>query len=120
MTERSTPTGPAQAAAGRGVDAVTRPVLWSRLLSVAEEMGSALRRTVFSEAVREGDDVSTGLFERHRRLVVQTVMKDFPPDTLTSAGLSQAPGRDGRPPPCPFLTHSPDDEGHEHLATQGA
>ena len=82
----------------RGVDAVTLSVLWSRLLSVAEEMGSALRRTAFSEAVREGDDFSTGLFDRHGRLVAQgnftpghtgsmplvvkTVMEDFPADTL--------------------------------------
>ena len=91
MTDRSTTRN-------RGVDAVTLSVMWSRLLSVAEEMGSALRRTAFSEAVREGDDFSTGLFDRHGRLVaqgnftpghtgsmplvVQTVMADFPIDTL--------------------------------------
>ncbi len=82
----------------RAVDPVTLSVLWSRLLSVTEEMGSTLRRTAFSEAVREGDDFSTGLFDRHGRLVaqgnftpghtgsmpyvVQSVLKDFPPDDL--------------------------------------
>ena len=56
---------------GRGVDAVTLSILWNRLLSIAEEMGSTLRRTAYSEAVREGDDFSTGLFDRHGRLVAQ-------------------------------------------------
>ena len=80
------------------IDPVTLSVLWGRLLSVAEEMGSTLRRTAFSEAVREGDDFSTGLFDRHGRLVAQgnftpghtgampyvvmTVLEYFPPETL--------------------------------------
>jgi N-methylhydantoinase B len=34
-------------------------------------MGSALARTAFSEAVREGQDFSTGLFDAQGRLVVQ-------------------------------------------------
>ena len=43
------------------VDPVTISVLWNTLLSITEEMGSAIRRTSFSEAVREGEDFSTGL-----------------------------------------------------------
>jgi N-methylhydantoinase B len=46
-------------------------LLWSGFLSVAEEMGSTLRRTAFSEAVREADDFSTGVFDRLGRLVAQ-------------------------------------------------
>ena len=46
------------------MDPVTLTVVWNGLLSIAEEMGSTLRRTAFSEAVREGDDFSTGLFDR--------------------------------------------------------
>ena len=92
-----------QTSASRGmnrpaIDPVTLSVLWGRLLSVAEEMGSTIRRTAFSEAVREGDDFSTGLFDREGRLVAQgnftpghtgampyvvmTVLEYFPPETL--------------------------------------
>lgn len=53
------------------IDPVTLSVLWNRFLSIAEEMGSTLRATAFSEAVREGDDFSTGIFDRHARLVAQ-------------------------------------------------
>lgn len=79
-------------------DPITLSVLWNSLLSIAEEMGSTLRRTAFSEAVREGEDFSTGLFDRQGRLiaqgnftpghlgampyVVKTVMEYFPADKL--------------------------------------
>src|SRR5262245_32124693 len=53
------------------VDAITVSVLWNSLLSIAEEMGSTVRRTAYSEAVREGDDFSTGLFDRAGRLIAQ-------------------------------------------------
>jgi len=53
------------------VDAITLSVLWNTLLSIAEEMGTALRRTAFSEAVREGDDFSTGIFDGRGRLIAQ-------------------------------------------------
>ena len=80
------------------IDAVTLTVTWNTLLSIAEEMGSTLRRTAFSEAVREGDDFSTGLFDREGRLIAQgnftpghlgslpyvikSVLEYFPPDSL--------------------------------------
>lgn len=50
---------------------LTLTVIWNGLVSIAEEMGSILRRTAFSEAVREGDDFSTGLFDAEARLVAQ-------------------------------------------------
>ncbi len=53
------------------VDLITLSVLWNSLLSIAEEMASTLRRTAFSKAVREGDDFSTALFDRHARLIAQ-------------------------------------------------
>ncbi len=53
------------------IDAITLSVLWNSLLSIAEEMGTALRRTAFSEAVREGDDFSTGIFDGRGRLIAQ-------------------------------------------------
>ncbi len=80
------------------VDPITLTVVWSGLLSIAEEMGSTLRRTAFSEAVREGDDFSTGVFDARARLIAQgnftpghlgsmpyvirTVLEYFPAGTL--------------------------------------
>ena len=80
------------------VDPVTLTVVWNSLVSVADEMGGALRRTAFSEAVREGEDFSTGLFDRQARLiaqgnftpghlgampyVVQNVLRYIPPEEL--------------------------------------
>ncbi len=80
------------------IDPVTLTVLWNSLVSIADEMGGALRRTAFSEAVREGEDFSTGLFDRQGRLiaqgnftpghlgampyVVQNVLRFVPPETL--------------------------------------
>jgi len=80
------------------IDPVTLSVLWNRLLSITEEMGSTLRSTAFSEAVREGDDFSTGMFDARARLiaqgnftpghmgsmpsVVRAVLEYFPPETL--------------------------------------
>ena len=53
------------------IDPVTLSVLWNRFLAIAEEMGSTLRSTAFSEAVREGDDFSTGVFDAQARLIAQ-------------------------------------------------
>ena len=53
------------------IDPITLTVVWNGLLSIAEEMGSTLRRTAFSEAVREGEDFSTGVFDAQARLVAQ-------------------------------------------------
>lgn len=55
----------------RRVDPVTLTVVWNSLVSIADEMGGALRRTAFSEAVREGEDFSTGIFDRQGRLIAQ-------------------------------------------------
>jgi N-methylhydantoinase B len=53
------------------IDPITLTVVWGGLTSITEEMGSALRRTAFSEAVREGQDFSTGLFDASGRLIAQ-------------------------------------------------
>lgn len=80
------------------INPITLSILWNGLLSVAEEMGTTLQMTAFSEAVREGQDFSTAIFDRHGRLVAQgnftpghlgsmpfvirSVMEVFPPGTL--------------------------------------
>ena len=77
---------------------ITLSVLWNGLLSIAEEMGTTLQMTAFSEAVREGQDFSTAIFDRHGRLIAQgnftpghlgsmpfvikSVMDIFPPGAL--------------------------------------
>jgi N-methylhydantoinase B len=53
------------------LDPISLTVIWNTLVSIADEMGSALARTAFSEAVREGQDFSTGLFDAQGRLIVQ-------------------------------------------------
>jgi N-methylhydantoinase B len=82
------------------INPITLSVLWNGLLSIAEEMGTTLQMTAFSEAVREGQDFSTAVFDRHGRLVAQgnftpghlgsmpfvikSVMEVFSPGTLKS------------------------------------
>src|SRR4051812_20770113 len=58
-------------AKNRRIEPVTLTVVWNSFVSIADEMGGALRRTAFSEAVREGQDFSTGLFDRNGRLIAQ-------------------------------------------------
>jgi len=43
----------------RAVDPISLTVIWNTLMSIAEELGTTLRSTAFSEGVREGDDFST-------------------------------------------------------------
>ncbi len=53
------------------VDPVTLTVIWNTMLSIADELGTTLRHTAFSEGVREGDDFSTALFDRNAMMVAQ-------------------------------------------------
>lgn len=53
------------------IDPMTLSVVWHALISIAEEMGTALWRTAFSAAVREAHDFSTGIFDAEGQLVAQ-------------------------------------------------
>ncbi|MDP2728515.1 MAG: hydantoinase B/oxoprolinase family protein, partial [Dehalococcoidia bacterium] len=80
------------------VDPITLAVVWGGFQAAAQEMGVALRRTAYSEAVREGEDFSTAIFDARGRLVAQgdfspghlgsmpfavkTIAAEFPPETL--------------------------------------
>ena len=55
----------------KSVDPITLTVIWNTLMSIAEELGTTLRNTAFSEGVREGDDFATALFDRTGRLIAQ-------------------------------------------------
>ena len=67
--------------AGTRVDAITRGVVWAALQSIAEESGTALRKTAYSQAVREGRDFSVALFDACGQMVAQG---DFSPGHLGS------------------------------------
>jgi len=53
------------------VDPITLTVLWDRFVAICNEMGTVLQRTAKSEAVANGQDFSTALFDREGRLVAQ-------------------------------------------------
>jgi N-methylhydantoinase B len=63
------------------IDPVTLGVIWGGFVSIAAEMGATLRRTAFSEVVREGMDFSPGLFDGKGRLIAQG---DYSPGHLGS------------------------------------
>src|SRR3954452_1285375 len=46
-----------------GVDPITLEILWSRLISIADEAAAALLRTAFSTIVRESNDFATVLMD---------------------------------------------------------
>ncbi len=58
-------------AAAETVDPITFTVIWNSVVSVAEELGTTMRHTAFSEAVREGDDFSTAVFDARGRMIAQ-------------------------------------------------
>jgi N-methylhydantoinase B len=80
------------------ISPIALSVIWNGFLSIAEEMGTTLQMTAFSEAVREGQDFSTAIFDRRGRLVAQgnftpghlgsmpyvikSIMEMFPPGSL--------------------------------------
>jgi len=81
-------------------DPVTLEILWSSLIAVTEEMGITLKRTAYSEMVREANDFSCAIFESNGNLVAQSdyigspghlgsvrysvkeILKVYPPETL--------------------------------------
>ncbi|OHE26967.1 MAG: hypothetical protein A3J94_00515, partial [Syntrophus sp. RIFOXYC2_FULL_54_9] len=63
------------------IDPVTLSVIWGGFVAIAAEMGATLRRTAFSEVVREGMDFSPGIFDGKERLVAQG---DYSPGHLGS------------------------------------
>lgn len=54
------------------IDPVRLEVLWGGLTSIAEEMGIALKRTAYSEMVREANDFSCALFDGQGNMVAQS------------------------------------------------
>jgi N-methylhydantoinase B len=63
------------------VDPLTLGVIWRGLMATANDAGVVLKRTAYSEAVREARDFSVGLFDHNARMIVQG---DFSPGHLGS------------------------------------
>ena len=81
-------------------DPIKLEILWSGLTSIAEEMGITLKKTAYSEMVREANDFSCALFDEKGNMIAQTdyigspghlgsvrdavreILKVYPPDTL--------------------------------------
>src|SRR5689334_15759491 len=77
---------------------ITLSVIWGALISIGEEMGAAIARTAYSNAVKDGYDFSAAVFDSAGRLVAQgdfspghlgamlyvvkDVLKTFPANTL--------------------------------------
>ena len=67
--------------ASAAIDEITKTVIWAALGSIAEEAGIALRKTAYSQAVREGRDFSVALFDAAGQMIAQG---DFSPGHLGS------------------------------------
>jgi N-methylhydantoinase B len=59
--------------ARRAADPVTRQILWNRLIAVTEEQATTMVRAAFSPPVREGGDLSAGVFDLQGRMLAQAV-----------------------------------------------
>lgn len=55
------------------MNAVTKQVMWNRMISVVEEQAQALIRTAFSTSVREAGDLSAGVYDSQGRMLAQAV-----------------------------------------------
>ena len=95
-------TGAAPVGASAGADAmssIAMQTMWARLDAVVEEQATALLRTAMSVIVREGGDLSCGIFDLQGRMMAQAVtgtpghvnsmaesvlhfMREFPPETM--------------------------------------
>ena len=54
-------------------DPLTLQVLWQRLISVTNEQAAALIRTAFTPIVRDAEDLSAAVFDRHGYMIAQSV-----------------------------------------------
>ncbi|HEX2154091.1 MAG TPA: hydantoinase B/oxoprolinase family protein [Acidimicrobiia bacterium] len=55
------------------MDPVTLEILWTRLITVANEQAAALQRTSFTPIVRESGDLSAAVFDAQGRMLAQAV-----------------------------------------------
>jgi N-methylhydantoinase B len=83
-------------------DPVRLEIMWGALSSIAEEMGITLKRTAYSEMVREANDFSCAIFDQEGNMIgqsdhigspghlgsirdaVKIMLKEYPAETLQS------------------------------------
>ena len=75
------------------VSPITISLVWNNLVSIAEEMGSTLRRTAFSEAVREAGRSSQGfkIANSTAELLCAALVRKFNPliePTISTPGVA--------------------------------
>jgi hypothetical protein len=68
--ERSVRKGMSQS---NSVGLIDLQIMWNRLIAVVEEQAQTLMRTAFSPIVREGGDLSAGVFDLEGRMLAQAV-----------------------------------------------
>jgi N-methylhydantoinase B len=96
-------------------DPLTLAVVANALVAISEEMGSVIRRTSFSEAVREGEDCSASVFDAEGNAIAQG---NYAPGHLgasepaVKAVLRRYPPEDMRPGDAFLLNDPPHNSGH--------
>ena len=105
-------------------DALTRlrhQIVWNRLIAAVEEMARTLMRASFSPAVREGGDLSAGVFDTRGRMLAQAVTGTPGHVNTMARSVSHFLDRfpvDGMQPGDAFITNDPWlASGHLHDVT---
>jgi N-methylhydantoinase B len=60
-------------AGGQTFDSLTLNVLWQRLIATVDEQATTLVRTAFTPVVAEAEDLATGVFDAHGRMLAQSL-----------------------------------------------
>ncbi|MDX6751147.1 hydantoinase B/oxoprolinase family protein [Geminicoccaceae bacterium 1502E] len=55
------------------ITTIRHQIMWNRLIAIVEEQARTMVRAAFSPAVREGGDLSAGVFDRQGRMLAQAV-----------------------------------------------
>ena len=94
----------------RRFDPVTLEILWSRLISIADESAAALLRTAFSTVVRESNDFTTVLLDAECNCLAENTggipsFVGMVPSTV-KAMLDRIPAERWQPDDC-IITNDP-------------
>ena len=54
-------------------DSITLELMWSRLISIAQEQARALIQASFSSAIGEMEDMASGIYDKHGNIIAQGV-----------------------------------------------
>lgn len=96
-------------------DPITVQVIGASLVSIAEEMGAALRRASYSTNIKERSDCSTALFDARGRLVAQAENMPIHMGSMTGLITSLLAAELTIEPGDVFITNDPYYGGGTHL-----